>query len=290
MEAYVKKRFIKKIHQKYPVKVIFVTEWGSRAYGLESDNSDFDLRFVYIQKDNRVYKEYLNKQMTVNLFELPKVSLETITGKFTKKNESEIDWQGWDVTKAVKHLYEMNSSIFEWIYSPLVYYNNPNYEFLENAKRLLKSQHRISPLIKHYKLMAKTHYEEYVKGMSEVIIKKYAVVARCAIMVKWLLINYKSLLKHKDITIDTFEVLLDLKSKLSYWQYKRLYGILWLKKNSPKDWKQSPNDIALIFLDSIIYNTDKSYTHIKLEEQYEEESFRKYNKFLRNLLAIKFNI
>ena len=53
-----------------------------------------------------------------------------------KTNECEVDWEGWDVTKAIKHLCEMNPSICELIYSPIVYYNNPNYESLENAKQL----------------------------------------------------------------------------------------------------------------------------------------------------------
>ena len=60
--------------------------------------------------------------------------------------------------------------------------------------------------------MGKTHYEEYINGVDEVRVKKYSVAVRCSIMVKWLLVNSGNLLKHRDITIQIFKVLLELKS------------------------------------------------------------------------------
>ena len=32
---------------------------------------------------------------------------------------NKMNWQGWDITKAIKNLYEMNSSICEWIFRQL---------------------------------------------------------------------------------------------------------------------------------------------------------------------------
>ena len=294
IETYVRKRFIKKIQKTYSVKVIFVTECGSRAYGLDSPNSDYDLRFVYIQKDENVYKDHMvNQKLTTDLSEISKVYQETITGKYIvteEKREVEVDWQGWDLTKAVKHLHEMNPSICEWIYSSVIYYNNEEYQFLENAQRLVASQKRISPLVKHYRAMGRKYYEAYVEGMDVVAIKKYSVFAKCGIMTIWLYKNQGSLLSHsKDFRIDIFGVLSEIKSSLPKKVSTKLNTILEGKKKNAKDWLYTPNRITKEYLFNVLFNTDEVYTKLKDLEDYKEESFRKYNKFLRKMLKIFFN-
>ena len=43
------------IEQKEHVKIIYAVESGSRAWGFESTDSDYDVRFIYV----RDKKEYL---------------------------------------------------------------------------------------------------------------------------------------------------------------------------------------------------------------------------------------
>ena len=43
--------------------------------------------------------------------------------------------------------------------------------------------------------MGSTHFEEYVSGKDEVLVKMYAIVGRCGIMVKWLLVYHENLLE-----------------------------------------------------------------------------------------------
>ena len=43
------------IEQKEQVKILYAVESGSRAWGVESPDSDYDVRFVYV----RPMKEYL---------------------------------------------------------------------------------------------------------------------------------------------------------------------------------------------------------------------------------------
>lgn len=45
---------IKEIEQKKNVKVLYVIESGSRAWGFASPDSDYDVRFIYV-KDRKQY-------------------------------------------------------------------------------------------------------------------------------------------------------------------------------------------------------------------------------------------
>jgi uncharacterized protein len=48
-------RALQEIEEKYNVKVIFAVESGSKSFGLESKNSDYDVRGFYVHKDKDWY-------------------------------------------------------------------------------------------------------------------------------------------------------------------------------------------------------------------------------------------
>ena len=50
MENYVIPAHIKNIEREYDVKVLLAVESGSRAWGFESLNSDWDVRLIYVHK------------------------------------------------------------------------------------------------------------------------------------------------------------------------------------------------------------------------------------------------
>jgi predicted nucleotidyltransferase len=165
-------RILKWTEQKHGISIISVVECGSRAYGLNSDSSDFDIRCIYIQNDQDVYEEdylYQNGRINRQLHEIDDVENITHTDKYlivgkrifdvTNVDETDYDYfdepvvvdlHGWDITFSVKKLHISNPSIVEWMFSPIVYMNNPGYRFIQRARQLLINQNGRSGLMKHY--------------------------------------------------------------------------------------------------------------------------------------------
>lgn len=94
------------IEQKEHVKIIYAVESGSRAWGFESTDSDYDVRFIYV----RDKKEYLCLDEKSDVIQLP--------------IDEVFDVSGWDIKKALKLLYKSNPSLLEWFASPIVYKRN----------------------------------------------------------------------------------------------------------------------------------------------------------------------
>lgn len=91
------------IEREYGVRVLYAAESGSRAWGTNSEQSDFDVRFIYI----RPREDYLRLEQTRDVLEFP------IADGW--------DMCGWDLSKTLRLLHNANSQIYEWFTSPVVY-------------------------------------------------------------------------------------------------------------------------------------------------------------------------
>ncbi len=85
------------------MRVLLAVESGSRAWGFESPDSDFDVRFVYV----RPIEYYLRLQSTRDVLEW--------------RLDEVLDVSGWDLDKALRLMRGANPSLFEWLASPIVY-------------------------------------------------------------------------------------------------------------------------------------------------------------------------
>lgn len=97
---------LKEIEKQKGVEILYACESGSRAWGFASPDSDYDVRFIY-KHDLDYY---------LSLWEKPDV-IEFMT-------EDDLDGSGWDLRKAVKLLAKSNAPLLEWLYSPVVYFQD----------------------------------------------------------------------------------------------------------------------------------------------------------------------
>jgi predicted nucleotidyltransferase len=156
---------ILKIEQEHQVKILFAVESGSRAWGFPSQDSDYDVRFVYIHRP----EWYLSIDEKRDVIELP-------------INE-QLDINGWDIRKALKLFRKSNPALMEWLVSDIQYYQA--YRFKEELLALRDRVFSPQASVYHYLHMAKGNFREYLQG-EQVKIKKYFYVLRPILACKWI--------------------------------------------------------------------------------------------------------
>lgn len=122
------------LESKHGVEILYACESGSRAWGFASPDSDYDIRFLY----RRPVKECYLVTGGSDTIEVP--------------IENDLDPGGWELRKALGLLAKSNGALIEWLHSPLVYRENPDFS---NDLRLLATNHfSRKDIANHYRGMA----------------------------------------------------------------------------------------------------------------------------------------
>ena len=156
------------IEKEHAVKILYAVESGSRAWGFESTDSDYDVRFIYVHSKNW----YLNILPKKDVIEYP------IT--------SEYDYSGWDLRKTLFLLNKSNPVLFEWLKSPIVYRKDDF--FFSVMEEMAKPYFSPISSVYHYLHMANGNYRSYLQT-DEVKIKKYFYVLRPIMACMWIETN-----------------------------------------------------------------------------------------------------
>ena len=106
---------LKEIEEKHGIEILFACESGSRAWGFPSTDSDYDVRFIYKRK-----KEYY-MSVFENSTELGFAIAEGL------------DFVGWDIKKVFLLLHKSNVTPFEWLQSPIIYYEKEGFRAYMNS-------------------------------------------------------------------------------------------------------------------------------------------------------------
>ena len=100
------------IEKDQNVRILYACESGSRAWGFPSPNSDYDVRFIYINSRDYYLSPFKSKKRDViDTVEYPIVD--------------NIDIGGWEITKALDLIYKSNAVVAEWMCSPICYKTDP---------------------------------------------------------------------------------------------------------------------------------------------------------------------
>ncbi|MGM9424710.1 nucleotidyltransferase domain-containing protein [Hydrogenophaga sp. MI9] len=153
------------IEAQHNVTVLFACESGSRGWGFASPDSDYDVRFIYV---NRL-PWYLTVSPGRDVIELP------ISG--------DLDINGWDLRKALGLLRESNPTLLEWLLSPIVYREDA--EVMARFRALAEQMFSNAKGWHHYASMAKKNFREHLQA-DEVRYKKYLYVLRPLLAARWI--------------------------------------------------------------------------------------------------------
>ena len=157
-------KYINDVEEKYNVKIIFACESGSRAWGFPSKNSDYDIRFVYIRKEEDYLK--LDKDRDVIEYMLDDV----------------IDMNGWDLDKSLKLLHSSNPTLFEWLNSPIIYFKR---DFYDELLKISNDYFDVKKEMGHYISMCENDFISIVKSNKSVKLKRYFYTIRALLAAKW---------------------------------------------------------------------------------------------------------
>ena len=159
---------LKEIEDKYNVKILFAIESGSRAWGFPSTDSDYDVRFIYKRK----IEDYL-KIDPIDDF----IDLEII---------DELDFKGWDIQKVLRLMLKSNSSINEYLQSPIHYISDEIFE--KELFNLAASQFNSQKVTMHYLGITTKRLIE-MEHQNEIKLKSLFYTLRSVLSAKWIVEN-----------------------------------------------------------------------------------------------------
>ena len=149
------------------VVVLYACESGSRAWGFPSEDSDYDVRFIYL----RPRDWYLS------------IDLERKRDVIERPISDELDVNGRDFRKALQLFYKSSPVLLEWLSSPIVYLEA--YAAASTLRNLAKTYYSATACMYHYLNMAKNNHRDSYMGET-VKTKKYFYVLRPILAVNWL--------------------------------------------------------------------------------------------------------
>lgn len=153
------------LEQSENIKILYACESGSRAWGFASPDSDFDVRFIYVKP----LDHYLQIIDQTDVAGLP-------------VNEV-LDISGWDLRKALKLFLTSNSTLYEWLQSPIVYTEQPG--FADDLRALMSRYFSLRAGAHHYLSMAYNTLAQDLQA-GEVKLKRYFYALRPALACLWI--------------------------------------------------------------------------------------------------------
>jgi predicted nucleotidyltransferase len=142
---------LQEIEDKESVRIIYAAESGSRAWGVASPDSDYDVRFIYVRPKNDYLA--LDERRDVIEWQLDEV----------------LDINGWDLKKTLLQFHKGNATLFEWSHSPICYKTSSEWE---QIYQMAAPYFSLKAAIYHYYGTALSTYEKFLKG-DTINYKKY---------------------------------------------------------------------------------------------------------------------
>lgn len=164
---------LREVEKEHNINIIHAIESGSRAWGFPSKDSDYDVRFLYINN----LDHYLSIDQKRDVIDTP-IVLDDFLGV-------EFDMNGWDIKKAITLATRGNAVVNEWLSSPVQYIvNEPYYGRLRD---FIQETADLRAYFYFYRNYMRDPWNSYSKESKQAIkIKQYCYVLRCALSLEWL--------------------------------------------------------------------------------------------------------
>lgn len=155
------KEELQQFEEEYDITIIAARDTGSRAWNLESEDSDYDVSFIYIQDNYKYiaptgYKQNIDRE---------------------SRTEHDIEYNSWNLDRYMSLLKGSNPSAIEFLQSDLKYYE-PYSEHMEALEDHAEENFKPLALMKHHHNLAKSQFERYIKDGKDHTIKRHLYAIR----------------------------------------------------------------------------------------------------------------
>ena len=156
---------LRAIEHEYNITILLAVESGSCAWGFESDNSDWDVRFIYVHKPEWYFKVEEQRDVIEHVY------------------EDDVDLAGWELRKALALFRKSNPSLLEWLNSPIVYYED--LDFVKRIREVEKDFFNPIKAMYHYNHIYIKHDERYLQKQGYPM-KRFMYYLRGILACKWI--------------------------------------------------------------------------------------------------------
>jgi predicted nucleotidyltransferase len=156
------------LERKHDIRILYACESGSRGWGFASQDSDYDVRFIYVHRLSwylQVRREAASREDVI---------IQPVNG--------ELDINGWELNKALSLFKGGNSTYVEWLDSPVCYRKDP--AFTPRMKKLIKQLHQPRHAYHHYLRMAQKNFKVFAESARPTA-KQFLYALRPLLSVKW---------------------------------------------------------------------------------------------------------
>lgn len=131
------------IEQENSVRILLAVESGSRAWGYDSPDSDYDVRFIYVHPLDW-YLRVLPQPDVIQYM----------------SDDHQLDFSGWELRKTLQLLRKTNPNLSDWLMTDVIYMADP--QFLQEIRVAQAENYNPIHAIYHFFNIAKKHDEAYL--------------------------------------------------------------------------------------------------------------------------------
>jgi len=153
------------VERQYSVQILCAVESGSRAWGFASQDSDYDVRFIYAHP----------KDWYLSVFEKRDV--------IQPLGDGVLDPSGWDLRKALRLFSKCNLALNEWLNSPIVYRELAGFRI--QLQSLIPVFFNPIAAVHHYSSMASAAFAAREES-GEINAKKLFYALRALLACRWI--------------------------------------------------------------------------------------------------------
>lgn len=220
---------LRALEQSRHLRILYACESGSRAWGFPSPDSDYDVRFLYAKP--------LDWYLQLN----------TPKDVINQEIDALLDISGWEIRKCMQLMVKSNASPFEWMQSPIIYLEQP--EFLTSFRHLAKDCFSPIASIHHYLGLAKK-YHAAINTNTPAKLKSWFYALRASLSARWIA-------THQSIPPLAFDALLPLiNDQPSIVQ--RIRDLVELKATKEECYLFEGDAAILQIVEAAIYFSDQS--------------------------------